>query len=192
MPRIKKSEVQKTELPEPSKVRDESIKVKRIHRKSPVLTINPIVIPNEPNILYDETAPIVKRKIEVEDTTPRKEEIIVNTSTQEYNQIEPVEVEVTHQDNKSYDEFVNRFAADFMNEKPVIEKVESDVKTSEEKIAESDKCECNNLADLDFVFTPFMIKVLNCIIFVFASTFIIGFNILVLTFFAYLMACMFH
>ena len=79
-----------------------------------------------------------------------------------------------------------------MNEKPVIEKVESDVKTSEEKIAESDKYECNNLADLDFVFTPFMIKFLNCIMFVFASTFIIGFNILVLTFFAYLMACMFH
>lgn len=193
MPRIKKADVPKTEVVEPTSTRDESITVKRIHRKNPVVTLNPIVIPNQPNILYDDTAPIKNKKSEV---------VNVPITTSEETSLEdiPIQMENTNlvqsdpEKDQKYDEFIDNFTASFtadiVPEKPLIEKVDSDIKTSDEKIAE--QCQCNKSTDLDFIFTPFMIKFINSLMFIFVSTFILGFNILVLTFFAWLMACMFH
>lgn len=193
MPRIKKADVPKTEVTEPISTRDESITVKRIHRRNPVVTLNPIVIPNQPNVLYDSTV-----------ATKDKEDKTINVpiTTPEEITIENVPVQMENKNiiqgdpekDQKYDEFIDNFTASFtadiVPEKPLIEKIDSDVKTSDEKVAE--QCQCDKSADLDFVFTPFMIKFINSLMFIFVSTFILSFNILMLTFFAWLMACMFH
>lgn len=177
MPRIKKTEVEVAK-PVVAREKNDEIQIKRIHRRTAkkVETPKEVVVPISSLLPVEE----IKEIESIED--PRIEEISNPMKTEEI----PDEVS---------DEIAQQIKEEFLNvpqvesTKDKIQKIEKEVKTPEQKKEEVTICRCS---EPDFEFTPFMTKFLNYLFFVFASTTLIGLNLTILTFFAWLIACMFH
>lgn len=175
MPRIKKSEVNTSE-PIKNRAKSDMIQVKRIHRK----TTKQVEAPKEVVIPISSLLPVEEIK-EVED--PVVEEV-------QKEIIEEVPEEIS-------DEVAQKIKTEFLsaprtseNSKNKIQKIEKEVKTTEQKKNES--AVCCRCVEPDFTFSPSMIKILNSLMFFFASSILIGLNLLILVFFAWLIAGMLH
>lgn len=175
MPRIKKTDVVVSETIKPTLEKSEGITIKRIHRRTP----KKVETPKETVIPISSLLPVEEIK-EIES--------VEDPEIEEVQKVDPVEVEIS-------DEVAQEIKREFLEAprsveqaKNKIEKVEKEVKSVEQKKEEVEARNCHQ----DLIFTPFMMRFLNSIFFVFASSILIGLNILILTFFAYLMACMFH
>lgn len=178
MPRIKKGEVVASDKKKIMLEKDESIQVKRIHRKTPkkIETVKEVEVPIGSLLPVEEIKAVEVGSLE----EPRIEEVENEEVSNEVAQAIKREFLGLDEDTKE-------------QPKEKIQKLEKEIKPIIEKEANTCDCNCCSLEKTDESEpTVFMQHSLRNILFVFCSSVMIGLNILILVFFAYLIALMFH